>query len=297
MNIQVKLNTLQWESKHFYPPPFCFVYKKTTSPLEKKSPYICTYTPSLLFPIPREKKRKEINVPNPIPFHGADIWNAFELSWLNSKGKPQVFIGTFCIPCTSEFIVESKSFKLYLNSLNQSHFSSNQEVKDLLKKDLENCVKTPIQIDFFSLKESEQFKITEFEGYCIDELDLQTNIYHVNPDLLQANNKNIVEERLYSNLLKSNCLVTKQADWASLFIHYRGPQICHYSLLKYIISFRNHNEFHEQCIERIFMDLLKQCDPEKLTVYGRYTRRGGLDINPFRSNFSLPPSNIRNPRQ
>lgn len=267
-------------------------------PLGKISSYCSIYTPSLLYPIPRKIKRDEISVPTPLPFVGGDIWNAYELSWLNPKGKPQIGLADFYFPCTSPNIIESKSFKLYLNSLNQTLFDSQQTLQTTLQKDLSTATGSQVRVNLFLPSQFKQMRFSEWSGICLDDLDIETHTYEVHPAFLNKG-KHKVEEVLFSHLLKSNCLVTGQPDWGSIWIHYTGDQIDHAGLLKYLISFRNHNEFHEQCIERIFMDLLRHCQPEKLTVYGRYTRRGGLDINPFRSNFSTVaiPDNSRHYRQ
>lgn len=266
------------------------------SPLGKSSSYTSSYDPTLLFPIPRKTKRDEIQVPLQLPFSGVDIWNAYEISWLNPKGKPQVAIAEFKIPCTSTNIIESKSFKLYLNSFNQTPFNSPKEVETLLENDISKGVEEAIQVNLIAPQDFHKAEFQEFKGTCLDDLDIEVNNYSIQTDLLKCSDEQ-VKETLYSNLLKSNCLVTGQPDWASLQIRYIGPKIQHEGLLKYLISFREHNEFHEQCIEKIFIDLLRYCRPEKLTVYGRYTRRGGLDINPFRSNFESTPSNFRHCRQ
>lgn len=266
------------------------------SPLGRHSDYIDTYTPSLLFPIPRKEKRDEIGVPDPLPFHGVDIWNAYELSWLDPKGKPHVAMATFYIPSESPCIIESKSFKLYLNSFNQHQFSDENEVKALLKKDISLATSANVEVDLLPVTALAFADDSTWKGICLDDIDTTITDYHINPDLL-VTESNPVEEALYSHLLKSNCLVTGQPDWGSVYINYAGNQIQHESLLKYVISYRNHNEFHEQCVERIFMDLMRQCHPKKLTVYARYTRRGGLDINPFRSNFEKPYENARLARQ
>lgn len=265
-------------------------------PLGKTVTYVSEYTPSLLFPIPRKEKRDEIGVPAELPFQGVDIWNAFEVSWLNKKGKPKIAIATFTIPCSSPYLIESKSFKLYLNSFNQTRLSSFHEVEQILTKDLTKAAGGAVGVRLLKAMDITGHQLQEFSGVCLDSLDIETDVYEVNPNFLQSTNE-IVQEELYSHLLKSNCLVTGQPDWGSVYIHYQGPKIDHSSLLKYLISFRQHNEFHEQCIERIFMDLSRQCQPQKLTVHGKYTRRGGLDINPFRSNFEHTPTNFRTPRQ
>lgn len=272
-------------------------YQPEQLPLGKQVPYISTYTPGLLFPIPRQIKRAEIGVPSKLPFFGADIWNSYELSWLNAKGKPQVALAEFTVPCTSPNLIESKSFKLYLNSLNQTRFDSPDKLEATLQKDLSKAAGAPLGIKLILPSQFAQQILAEPSGQCIDDLDVEVAVYDVMPGVLRVSDE-VVEEVLYSNLLKSNCLVTGQPDWASLWISYTGPKIEHESLLKYIISFREHNEFHEQCIERIFMDLLARCKPQKLSVYGRYTRRGGLDINPFRSNhLHTAPNNLRHCRQ
>jgi 7-cyano-7-deazaguanine reductase len=256
------------------------------APLGKKSPYINTYSPSLLFPVSRKPKRVELGLNGSVPFTGLDIWNAFEVSWLNSKGKPVVAIAEFKVPCESTYIVESKSFKLYLNSFNGSKFNSFLQVKELLEKDVSACTESKITVNLQSLEESSQV-IGNFAGKCIDYLDIECFEYMPNPQLLTTNKK-FIEETIYTDLLKSNCLVTGQPDWGSIQISYKGNQIDHESLLKYIVSLRDHNEFHEQCVERIFCDLQKHCQPQWLSVYARYTRRGGLDINPYRVSVEAP---------
>lgn len=267
------------------------------SPLGKKVSYDTLYDPTLLFAVPREKRRNDIGITSfSLPFHGGDIWNAYEISWLNEKGKPQIAIGEFFVPCASAYIVESKSFKLYLNSLYQTTFEDIEKVWKILQNDLSKCIEHPVQVKLIQPHEYQNLRMETLPGICLDTLDIETNIYKVEAKLLKHSSE-IVEEKLYSDLLKSNCLGTRQPDWASLYIHYIGPKIDHASLLKYIISFRTHNEFGEHCIERIFIDLFKHCNCQKLTVYGRYTRRGGIDLNPFRSNFEAPLINIRNHRQ
>lgn len=267
------------------------------SPLGKIVSFDSLYDPSLLFAFPRDKQRKDIGINNfYIPFRGGDIWNAYEISWLNPKGKPQIAIGEFFVPCASPFIIESKSFKLYLSSFYQTTFESIHEVASTIQKDLSNCTQDIVQVKLIEPSQYPSLHLGTHEGECLDTLDIETNTYKVDPHLLSYGYE-VVEEKLYSNLLKSNCLGTRQPDWASLYIHYIGPQIDRESLLKYIISYRMHNEFGEHCIERIYMDLLKYCKSHKLTVYGRYTRRGGIDLNPFRSNFEKPIMNLRDYRQ
>jgi 7-cyano-7-deazaguanine reductase len=254
------------------------------APLGKQSTYITHYQPDLLFPIPRKLKRDEINISTTLPFKGFDIWTAFELSWLNQKGKPIVAMGEFIFPCESPNIIESKSFKRYLNSFNNTKFASTQEVMNTLQIDLSRESGAEVVVKIIPLNDFSDIKIQTFSGVCIDDLDVDCSEYHVNAGLLKLESeKEIISEKIFSDLLKSNCLVTGQPDWASVQIEYTGKKISHESLLKYIVSFRDHNEFHEQCVERMFVDIMKHCAPQKLSVYARYTRRGGLDINPFRS--------------
>lgn len=271
-----------------------------TSPLGKSSIYPDAYDPSLLFPIPRQPKRDELGVTGTLPFFGVDIWNAYEVSWLNQRGKPQIAIATFMIQADSPNIIESKSFKLYLNSFNQTRLDDQQILVALLQKDLSAAAGTGVQVTLTEPGAFSALKMGELSGMLLDRLDIEVVDHHPNPSLLSANHDEAtVEETLLSHLLKSNCPVTGQPDWGSVQIHYVGAPINQEALLKYLIGFREHNEFHEQCVERIFIDVLRQCRPQKLAVYARYTRRGGLDINPWRSNFSAarPPSNLRNARQ
>lgn len=267
------------------------------SELGKKSEYDPHYDASKLFPIPRKGKRDEINVPEILPFYGFDLWNHYEVSWLNEKGKPIVAIAEIIYGCESPNIIESKSMKLYFNSLNNSNFKDVETVQALVQKDLTERVGAPVIVNIKTLPLVKKEELTSaFEGICIDTLDVECNSYVVDSSILSTE-ESFVEETLCSDLLKSNCLVTNQPDWGSVSITYKGKKINHENLLRYIVSFRNHNEFHEQCIERIFMDIMKTCKPEELTIYGRYTRRGGLDINPIRSTKKINPVNMRLCRQ
>jgi 7-cyano-7-deazaguanine reductase len=268
------------------------------SPLGKATAYVEEYCPDLLFPIPRLAKREEIGVPAALPFFGADIWNAYELSWLNLRGKPQVALAVVTVPADSPNIIESKSFKLYLNSFNQTRLNDVDELKRRLIADLSQAAGSSVAVRIVLPDAFAHERVASLDGYCIDNLDIDVDTYQPAPSLLATLNEPMVEETLTSNLLKSNCLVTGQPDWASVQIRYRGRPIARDGLLKYLISFRRHNEFHEQCVERIFMDIQRQCRPEALSVYARYTRRGGLDINPFRTSFTQPaPGNVRTARQ
>lgn len=265
------------------------------APLGKASSYIATYQRDLLYKIPRQLKRDEIGISTTLPFQGNDIWNAFELSWLNSKGKPVVALAEFIVPCESPYLVESKSFKLYLNSFNNTSFDSSETVLKTLRADLSETVGAGIDVKLFPLHQAAQTP-QSFSGLLLDDLDILCDTYHTQPLYLETENE-WVTETLYSDLLKSNCLVTGQPDWGSIQIIYTGKKINHAGLLKYIVSFRNHDEFHEQCVERIFSDIMHRCTPEKLAVYARYTRRGGLDINPYRANYNWDAANIKLHRQ
>ena len=275
------------------------------SQLGKASSYVDRYDATLLYPIPRAPKREEIGVPSPAPFVGADLWTAYELSWLNPRGKPQVALARCVIPAESTHIVESKSFKLYLNSFNNTAFASADEVQQRLQDDLiqaiwhGGAVRARVSVQIVTPEQFDREPVHQLDGLSLDRLDLECTHYQPAPELLHANlDEAPVTETLTSELLKSNCLVTGQPDWGSVRIHYTGPQIDQAGLLGYIVSFRNHNEFHEQCVERIFMDLWRRCQPTRLEVYARYTRRGGLDINPWRSSHpGKMPANVRTARQ
>jgi 7-cyano-7-deazaguanine reductase len=269
------------------------------SPLGKPSAYAEQYDPTLLFPIARSVARDAIGVGAQLPFFGTDIWNAYELSWLNARGKPQIAIATFYVPAESQNIVESKSFKLYLGSFAQTRVESIDALRDMLKRDVSAACGAGVSVRLATPQEFASLKLEELDGLSLDRLDLDADVYHPEPKLLAAaHEESPVEETLFSNLLKSNCPVTGQPDWGSVQIHYVGPQIDHAGLLRYIISYRNHTGFHEQCIEKMFVDIVRECRPVKLAIYARYTRRGGLDINPFRTNFNLPmPDNARTARQ
>lgn len=258
------------------------------NPLGRQIDYVSVYSPQLLFPIPRAESRALLGIGSALPFYGVDIWTGYELSWLDSVGKPIVAIAEFSIPCESEFIVESKSFKLYLNSLNQTRFNSFADVKALITKDLTGAVGMDVSVTLVPLGASSRLAkhlegIAEVEGEVLDDLMVSVDVYHPAPELLSTEPE-LVDECLVSHLLKTNCPVTGQPDWASLVIRYKGNKIQRDNLLRYIISFREHQDFHEHCVERIFSDIARVCKPEELVVYARYTRRGGLDINPFRSS-------------
>ena len=267
--------------------------------LGQKTEYKSQYDASLLQPVPRRLNRESLGIVEDQPFNqGADGWTCYELSWLNPNGLPQVAIADVAIDFKSENLIESKSFKLYLNSFNQTKFASIKEVEETIAKDLNQCASGQVSVKIHKLADYTNQPIMNFAGDCIDEQEIQIDSYAFSNQYLEnVAEGDIVEETLVSHLLKSNCLITSQPDWGSVQIHYVGKQLNREKLLRYLVSFREHNEFHEQCVERIFTDLMQFAKPEKLTVYARYTRRGGLDINPFRSNFESVPANLRMARQ
>ena len=275
------------------------------SQLGKSSAYVDQYDASLLFPIARAGKRAELGIAGEPPFMGADMWTAYELSWLNLRGKPQVALAHFTVPCESVNIIESKSLKLYLNSFNNSRFVNVDAVKERLRADLSEAVwrgadrTATIGLRIVPPELFDREPIYELDGLSLDRLDVECTRFTPAPELLKVlPDESPVTEVLVSHLLKSNCLVTGQPDWGSVQISYTGAAIDQEGLLQYLVSFRKHNEFHEQCVERIFIDIWRRCRPLKLAVYARYTRRGGLDINPFRtSSAQALPQNTRMARQ
>lgn len=267
--------------------------------LGKETQYHDQYDAELLQGVPRSLNRDSLSLTaENLPFHGGDIWTLYELSWLNSKGLPQVAIGHVELDANTENLIESKSFKLYLNSFNQTRFESWDVVEKTLLKDLTTCAKGKVNLTIYPLSHFTSQPIADFAGECIDEQDIEINNYQFDVQWLnESTTDTLVEETLVSHLLKSNCLITNQPDWGSVAIQYKGKKIDREKLLRYLVSFRQHNEFHEQCVERIFHDIMQLCAPETLTVYARYTRRGGLDINPWRSNCEFVPEISRLARQ
>ncbi|VEA69727.1 NADPH-dependent 7-cyano-7-deazaguanine reductase [Serratia rubidaea] len=268
--------------------------------LGKPTAYHDQYDAALLQPVPRSMNREPLGLyPDSLPFHGADIWTLYELSWLNAKGLPQVAVGEISLDAFSLNLIESKSFKLYLNSFNQTRFENWEAVRCTLLRDLAACAQGEVTVKLFRLDEIEGRPIAQLQGENLDQQDISIDDYQFNANYLQdaAAGSPVVEETLVSHLLKSNCLITNQPDWGSVQIAYRGAQINREALLRYLVSFRHHNEFHEQCVERIFNDIMRFCQPERLSVYARYTRRGGLDINPWRSNTDFAPTHGRLARQ
>lgn len=274
--------------------------------LGQHSSYPSEYDPTLLFPIVRSENRVSLGLNNPQtpPFFGVDIWNAYELSWLNPKGKPQIALAEFVIPADSPNMIESKSFKLYLNSLNQQRFADLTELRNCLLHDLGSALGSSLQIKLIDPNEINADKkmgaIEELGGQLLDRLDIEVDgSQKADPLLLHADSSLApITQTLVSHLLKSNCPVTGQPDWASVQIQYQGRPMDEEGLLRYLLGFRQLGEFHEHCVEKIFCDIKSRCKPEKLSVYARYTRRGGLDINPFRTDYNAAwPNNIRHARQ
>ncbi len=279
------------------------------APLGKSSEYPEKYDPSLLFPIARQIGRDYLSIQPHPTWVGEDIWRAFEVSWLNQKGKPQIAILTFTIPANSSHIIESKSFKLYLNSFNQEKMEW-AELHHRLETDLSHAAGAQISIQREEAATplaptTSSPSLPTLNAISIDNLDVECSVYEPTASLLKADSSRIVKETLISELLKSNCPVTSQPDWGTVVISYEGPAIDHAALLQYIVSFRGHNGFHEQCVEQIYCDILQRCKPHSLEVHARYTRRGGLDINPRRASPNFTPDStnadysqrIRTPRQ
>ena len=286
-------------------PPFPLSGTVEGSALGRATAYVDRYDSALLYPIARAPQRQRLGIAGQPRFFGADWWTAYELSWLNARGKPQLAIAHILVPCESTHIVESKSFKLYLNSFNGTVFADAAEVRARIEADVSaavwagDAVRARAAVRLIDPDDFDREPIHEMDGVNLDRLDLECTHSEPAPELLTAAlDEQPVEETLTSRLLKSNCPVTGQPDWGSVQIRYAGPQIDQAGLLRYIISFRRHNDFHEHCVERMFMDIWQRCRPAKLSVTARYTRRGGLDINPFRASWpqALPP-NTRTARQ
>ena len=268
-------------------------------PLGQETPYPRDYDPSILFGIPRDEGRRALGLREELPFTGVDLWNAHELSWLDAGGKPVVATAELWIPHTSPSIVESKSLKLYLNSLNDTRHADVAAVQRVITTDLQDVVGSQLEVRL-ALAPAAGAKTSVFSGAtCLDDTDVTIEAYDLDPGLLDGSVDpgDEVEETLCSHLLKNNCPVTGQPDWAALYVRYCGPRIDRPALLRYIVSFRNHDAFHEHCVERIFIDIKARCGPRDLTVFARYSRRGGIDINPFRSDFESLTDNVRAWRQ
>ena len=266
-------------------------------PLGKPTEYPEKYAPQVLFAVPRIDARRALGLGDDLPFQGEDFWNAWELTWLESSGKPVVATATITVGADSANMVESKSLKLYLNSLAMTRYASKDEVAEIIRCDLSRITESDVAVNVTTAIDSSTDCIDNLPGDCIDDLDAQIEVTGVDATILQTAGKYTVNEELHSHLLRSNCPVTNQPDMGSVLIRYRGPRIDRESLLRYIVSFRQHRNFHEACVERMFLDLKNRCHPDELTVYARYNRRGGLDINPFRSDFESSPRNVRLWRQ
>ena len=265
-------------------------------PLGKSVTHSTMYDPRQLCPVARGPARREIGLREELPFYGEDRWTAYELSWLNKKGKPIVAVGQITIPCTTPHIIESKSFKLYCNSFNQTQFESEKIVQQTMTKDMSRIAGEHVEVNLITPEHFELLQPAQPEGECIDGLDIDVVHYQVHPNLLETDVE-VVDQSLYSHLLRTNCPVTGQPDWATVVINYHGRQIVKESLLAYLISYRQHTGFHENCVERIFTEIMSHCKPYRLMVYARFTRRGGVDINPYRSTENRVASRERFARQ
>lgn len=268
------------------------------TPLGRSSEYVDTYTPALLCPVPRWDAREDLELEmEKAPFNGVDVWTAYELSWLDQRGKPVVAMAEIRVPCHTRHLIESKSLKLYLNSFANSRIDDRRKLVQILEDDLSQCAGGPVEVHIQDLQEAEREPWLDIHGTNVDNIDLDVDSYDYDPQLLMTEQGPVRNETLFSHLLRSRCPVTGQPDWATVLIRYSGEPISHASFLRYVISLRNHQGFHEQIIERIWLDVMRQCKPAHLTVYGRFTRRGGIDINPFRSNFEDLPVARRTVRQ
>jgi 7-cyano-7-deazaguanine reductase len=267
------------------------------NPLGQATTYPDKYSPDLLYAIARIDQRSALGIESNPPFSGIDIWNAWDLTWLDNAGKPVAATAEIRIPADSVNLVESKSLKLYLGSFAMSRFGSASDLAAAVKRDLATCTGADAYVVIRPPTSSDAGLVSRLPGDCIDGLAATCNDYEVNADLLSADEQTLVAEDLHSDLLRSLCPVTGQPDIGSVMISYRGPRIDRRSLLRYIVSYRQHQDFHEACAERMFMDIRERCGAEQLTVYARYQRRGGIDINPFRSNFETLTRNARLWRQ
>lgn len=271
--------------------------KETNLPLGRETDYPQKYAPEVLCAISRRETREPLGLTDELPFTGVDIWNAWELTWLGPGDLPRAATAEIHVPADSPNIVESKSLKLYLNSFAMSSFASETHVAEAIARDLSPCVGSPVKVSVLPVAGTEARQTARLAGDCLDDLEVSCTEWEVNADLLRADSSTIVTEDLHSHLLRSLCPVTAQPDIGSLQVSYRGPQIDRAGLLRYIVSFREHNDFHEACIERMFVDIKARCSCEELTIRARYQRRGGIDINPLRTNTKVPALNRRLWRQ
>lgn len=266
-------------------------------PLGHATDYPDTYDASLLFAVARAPQREELGIRGRLPFTGADVWTAFEHTWLEPSGKPRIAIATLTVPVTSPSIVESKSVKLYLGSFAQSRFADDEAVRGTIARDIGTAAGAPIDVALLPRAAFASQAVAELPGESVDDEPVVVDRYEVDPSLLLAGGP-AASETLRTDLFRSVCPVTGQPDYASIAVTYRGPRIDRAGLLRYFVSYRRHAGFHEHCAERIFVDLAARCRCEALTVHARFTRRGGVDINPFRTNAGAPvPANVRTPRQ
>ncbi|MBS9779874.1 MAG: NADPH-dependent 7-cyano-7-deazaguanine reductase QueF [Moraxellaceae bacterium] len=280
---------------------------QTHGVLGESTSYPTTYTPTILYPIARSLGRDEIITKSKINPQqltlGIDWWHCFELSWLNPLGISQVATMRLAIPATSKFIIESKSLKLYLNSFNFTEFQSVEEVKNTIEQDLSNALQTQVIAEIFSIDDNEKLAISQVDGICIDDSLNHSNkkiaiVDDVTSQMLTTASDTISKQSYHSHLLRSNCPVTNQPDWGTVQIDITSAEIDKASLLEYILTYRQHNGFHEQCVEQIFADLTQKFAPTQLMVRAWYTRRGGIDINPCRvSHSELMPNPSRLIRQ
>lgn len=271
--------------------------KNDKLPLGHDTGYPQKYAPELLRAIPRADGRGPLGLSGDLPFRGVDIWNAWELTWLAEGNQPAVATAEIRVPADSPNIVESKSFKLYLNSFSMSRFSSPAEVAETIADDLDACIGAEATVHIHPVTRTEARGVSRLAGSCLDSLSVDCSDWEVNAELLKADRQSLIEEDLHTHLLRSLCPVTSQPDMGSLQISYRGPKIDHAGLLRYVVSYRQHRDFHETCVERMFIDLMSRCTPEHLSLHARYQRRGGLDINPFRTSSTGKPLNLRLWRQ
>ncbi len=254
------------------------------------------YDPSQLCPIPRSLGRAAAGIPDGLIRHGEDIWNIYELSWLTASGLPEVAMAEVRAPWTSPCLIESKSLKLYCNSFNMSCLENAASVREAMERDLSQAAGAPVRVELIPPDRFAAARVAEPEGVCLDNLDASDFVYHIEPKFLRATGDE-VRQAFFSRLFRSRCPVTGQPDWATVCVRHVGPRIHPEGLLRYLVSFREHQGFHEACVERIFSDISQRCHPSHLEVSARFTRRGGIDINPIRSTQPGPWTNIRDPRQ
>ena len=271
--------------------------KEINLPLGQKADYPHKYEPDVLCPISRATSRAELQLGAELPFTGVDIWNVWELTWLSPSGQPRVATAEIHVPADSPSLVESKSLKLYLGSFAMSTFESETAVAEAIARDLAPCVGAPVMVSVLPVSGTEARRVARLAGTCLDDLNVACSEWEVNADLLQADASRTIREDVHTHVLRSLCPVTAQPDIGSLQVSYRGPQIDHAALLRYVVSFREHQDFHEACIEKMFRDLLQRCGCDELTVHARYQRRGGIDINPIRTNCGEKSRNLRLWRQ